>query len=265
MTLASEIRNTVVAGGELAAFWLGQAGFLLKDEEDRQFVIDPYLTDCGNQIRGFKRLSPMLLEPEELFPNYYLTTHLHFDHFDYDAIQQVAENGSPRMFGPPSCIRQMHEMGIAPERCAVLEPGASYEEAGFKITAVRADHGAMAPDAIGAVVEMGGHCLYFSGDTAFHPDWCRTIRDQFHPDTAFLSVNGAFGNMDAAEGAQAAGLLGVALAIPCHFWTFTEHGGEPQRFKDLLAEAGGCRPYCMRQGELLILPATEAGRRAKGA
>lgn len=254
MTLAAEIQNTVVASGELAVIWLGQAGFLLKDENDRQFVIDPYLSDCGNKIRGFKRISPMLLAPEELTPDYYLTTHLHFDHFDYDSIQQVAENSDSIFLGPSSCINQMYMMGIDPGRCVTLEPGACFQRDGFKLTGVDADHGDMAPDEIGAVVEMGGHCLYFSADTALHPDWCEAVRVKFHPEAAFLSINGAFGNMNADEGARAAALLGVKLAVPCHFWTFTEHGGEPQRFKDLLAE-GDCAPYCMRQGELMLLPA----------
>lgn len=48
-------------------------------------VLDPYLTECGERIRGFKRLSPMLIAPEELAVDYYVTSHLHFDHFDYDA------------------------------------------------------------------------------------------------------------------------------------------------------------------------------------
>ena len=123
----------------------------------------------------------------------------------------------------------------------------------FRITAVKADHGDMAPDAIGVILEAGGWCLYFSGDTALHTDWCEKIARTYHPDIAFLSINGAFGNMNAEEGAQAADLLGVQQAVPCHFWTFTEHGGNPQQFKDLLAQHPVCRPCCMRQGEMLVL------------
>ena len=52
-------------------------------------VLDPYLTECGERIRGFKRLSPMLIAPEELAVDYYVTSHLHFDHFDYDAIISI--------------------------------------------------------------------------------------------------------------------------------------------------------------------------------
>ena len=254
MCLTAEIEEAVISPGELGIFWLGQAGFLIKDHRDRTFVIDPYLTDCGYRIRGFKRVSPMPIRPEDFKPDYYLTTHLHFDHFDYDAIPIVAERSNARFFGPSSCTHQMHEMGIAPERCVTMELEVPYEiDPEFRITAVKADHGDMAPDAIGVILEAGGWCLYFSGDTALHTDWCEKIARTYHPDIAFLSINGAFGNMNAEEGAQAADLLGVQQAVPCHFWTFTEHGGNPQQFKDLLAQHPVCRPCCMRQGEMLVL------------
>ena len=123
---------------------------------------------------------------------------------------------------------------------------------GITITACRADHGTMAPDAIGLLVEMGGHRLYFSGDTAFHADLCKEVA-AFGPEVAALSINGAFGNMTAWEGAEAANLVGASIAIPCHFWTFTEHGGAPWVFSEFLKKIGDCEPVCMRQGEMLLL------------
>jgi len=66
MRLAEKLRRLEVFPGELAVCWLGQAGFFLKDHQGNTLVIDPYLTNCGEQIRGFKRISPVLMEPEEL-------------------------------------------------------------------------------------------------------------------------------------------------------------------------------------------------------
>ena len=74
MNPAENIRCTNVAPGELAICWLGQAGFLLKDSRENELVIDPYLSNCGERMRGFKRLSPMLLHPKDLNPDYYITT-----------------------------------------------------------------------------------------------------------------------------------------------------------------------------------------------
>ena len=65
MNLAEEIRRTQVSQGELMICWLGQAGYLLKDGHGCTLAVDPYLTNCGERIRGFKRLSPMLLPAED--------------------------------------------------------------------------------------------------------------------------------------------------------------------------------------------------------
>ena len=66
MNLAIEIMLKRVRQGEIAVFWLGQAGFLIKDSGGRTIAIDPYLTDCCERVAGFKRLSPKLISPEEL-------------------------------------------------------------------------------------------------------------------------------------------------------------------------------------------------------
>jgi L-ascorbate 6-phosphate lactonase len=115
----------------------------------------------------------------------------------------------------------------------------------------------MAPDAIGAVVEMSGQRLYFSGDTAFRPELFRRVAD-LRPSVAALSINGQFGNMNAREGAEAACLTGASVAIPCHCWTFAEHGGNPGKFCEYLQGQSLCRPLCFRQGEIQILD--RAGR-----
>jgi len=253
MSLAEKIRHLKVAPGELAICWLGQAGFLLKDSQGTELVIDPYLTNCGERLRGFKRLSPILLRPEELAPDYYIITHLHFDHFDYDAVPEVIRRTKKTLFlGPSSCQEKLRELKAPPEQRYRLDRGDIFEDEKVKIYGTLADHGTMAPDAIGAVVEMSGHRLYFSGDTAFHEKLFRQVA-ALKLDVAMLSVNGRFGNMNAEEGARAAILSGVKYAIPCHCWTFAEHGGDPGRFCELLGESRACIPLCFYQGEIQIL------------
>ena len=253
MNLAEEIRTLTVPADYLGICWRGQAGFLLKDNRGTTMVLDPYLTECGERIRGFKRLSPMLISPAELQPDYYLATHLHFDHFDYDAIPVIAERSPQTLFlGPSSCQEKLREIGIPAQRRCRLDSGECYQDDRVMVQAVPADHGSMAPDAIGVFVEFSGHKLYFSGDTAFHRKLFLEIAE-FHPDISVLSVNGAFGNMDATEGAVAAELTGAKFAIPCHFWTFAEHGGLPGEFCQQLLERGRCQPLCFRQGEIQVV------------
>ena len=111
----------------------------------------------------------------------------------------------------------------------------------------------MAPDAVGFLLEMGGHRMYFGGDTCFHEELCEKAA-AFHPDVSVLSINGRFGNMNAQEGVHAAELIGAKYSIPCHFWTFVEHGGEPDLFFAGLKDSDvTALPFW--QGEVQVLDA----------
>lgn len=253
MNLAEEIRQARVDPGELAICFLGQAGFLLKDSGGHTLAIDPYLSNCGERMRGFKRLSPMLLPPEDFTPDYYVVTHLHFDHFDYDAIPVIAKHTDKTHFlGPASCMRQLQELAISPARCSRLDRGEEYRDEAVTLQAVLADHAQMAPDAIGLLAEMGGHRLYFSGDTCFREELFREV-GAYGPEVAVLSVNGQFGNLNAQEGAKAAELIGADYAVPCHCWTFAEHEGNPGEFCRCLGQSKASIPLCFRQGEICVL------------
>lgn len=253
MKLINAIHETPVGEGELAICWLGQAGFCLKDAAGTTLMLDPYLTNCGQRMRGFKRLSPKLLEPADADPQYYVTTHTHFDHFDYDAIPVIAAESPKTCFiGPTSCIKELRKLGIGQERCIQVDRGGTYEDSSIKLRAILADHGTMAPDAIGVLLEMGGHRLYFSGDTAFHEELFQQVA-AYKPDMAFVSVNGQFGNMTGEEGARAAELCGAQYAVPCHIWTFMEHRGDPYTFCKALENSESCKARCFSQGEIQVL------------
>jgi L-ascorbate 6-phosphate lactonase len=59
------------------------------------------------------------------------------------------------------------------------------------------------------------------------------------PDLVIPVINGAYGNMDSHEAALLIRDSGAKNAIPCHFWTFMEHGGDPSSFR---AECGKLCP-----------------------
>lgn len=253
MKLLEEIRVISLQSNELAICWLGQAGFWLKDAQGNSLVLDPYFTNCGQRLRGFKRLSAQLIDPAEVAPQYYITTHTHFDHFDYDAIRVIALNAPQTLFlGPESCVAELEKLGVQEEHRCLLERGSLYTDRTVTIRAILADHGDMAPDAIGVLLEMGGHRLYFSGDTAFHEELFQTVA-RFQPEVVFLSVNGQFGNMNAEEGARAAEICGAKYTVPCHIWTFMEHQGDLCRFYNLLEESRSSLPRLFAQGEIQIL------------
>ncbi|MDO4621435.1 MAG: MBL fold metallo-hydrolase [Eubacteriales bacterium] len=252
MGLANDIASTWVNEGELAIFWLGQAGFLLKDSSGRQLVIDPYLSDYGERMRGFKRISPKLISPSDLKPDYYLISHHHFDHLDYDSVPIIASCKKTLFTAPASCVEELRKMGIREEQYIEVEPGSRLLLGDIIVDVVDADHGTMAPDAIGYIVEMGGHRIYFSCDTSYREDIFSVVKE-LHPDIAVVCINGQFGNMNAEEGAKAAAFVGADLAIPCHYWTFLEHCGcNPADFSKTMKKLDtDCKAVPMRHGECL--------------
>ncbi|MBS3969410.1 MAG: MBL fold metallo-hydrolase [Clostridia bacterium] len=254
MDLSFKIMTSNIKQNEIGIFWLGQAGFLIKDPDHNIIAVDPYLTDCGERIRGFKRLSPKLISPGDLEPDIYITTHTHFDHFDYDAIPIVSASPKTNFFGPKSCVEEYLKLGISKNRIFHLELGKEVVKNNVLLKAVHADHGEMAPDAIGLFINISNIKIYFTGDTAYSPEEMKEIVD-LEPDIIVASINGVFGNLDPENGAKLVRDVKAKVAIPCHFWTFKEHYGNPQLFEDNVKKfAPNCMVKFMFPGEMYRYP-----------
>jgi L-ascorbate 6-phosphate lactonase len=257
LRLAERIKQTQVSSGELAIFWISQAGFVYKTANDKVIYVDPYLTDSvgrlyGHLRYGFKRLTPTLIEPEEVEANLIVTTHGHGDHFDVDLMPVLAGKSQNRFAGAPDCEQLFQAAGITADRYAVLREGQRLDCDGFSITGVYADHGELAPEALGVLLQFGDIRVWQVGDTAYRPDkW----QDMFRLgiDILIPPINGAFGNLDGIEAARLAGDTTAKVVIPCHFWMFAEHNGNPAQFLEACKEhAPESQVRLMAQGELLL-------------
>jgi L-ascorbate 6-phosphate lactonase len=255
--LVERIRQTQVAPGSLAIFWISQAGFVYKTADDKIIYVDPYLTDSvgrqfGHLMYGFKRLTPTLIEPEEVEADLILTTHEHGDHFDIDLMPVLAGKPQIRFAGAPDCEQRILAAGIPVDRYAVFHAGERLDFDGFSITGVYADHGELAPDALGVLLQFGGITVWQVGDSAYRPDkWQEIFRLDI--DILIPPINGAFGNLDGVEAARLAADAEARVAIPCHFWMFAEHNGNPAQFLEACKTlAPQVRPHLMSQGELLM-------------
>lgn len=248
--LLEKTSRLVLGKGEIAVIWLGQAGFMFKDRTGTVVTVDPYLTDSCERIVGFKRLMPGILEPDELNTDILITTHSHPDHLDMDAVPAVMANPRTMLFGSVTAVQACIDAGISSERLVSMAAGDIREHCGIKIKAVFADHGELAPDALGIILDIDGIRIYFAGDTAYTPG---RMSDAINckPDIAILPINGAYGNLDGKDAAKLAADLGTGIVIPCHFWTFMEHGGDPQEFANEMKGRGlGGRVRFMTQGEV---------------
>jgi L-ascorbate 6-phosphate lactonase len=255
--LAMQIKDLRVESGSLAIFWLAQAGFVYKTPDGTVIYIDAYLSDCVHRILsqeayGFKRIMPAPLAPDEVEADLVVCTHAHPDHFDFDAIPVLAGNSHIHFVTAPDCRVELEKLGVPADRYTIIHEAETLAFGDVSLTGVFADHGDLAPEALGVIVQCGEIKVWQVGDTAYRPDrW----QDVFAAgiDVIIPPINGAYGNLDGVEAARLAHDARARVAIPCHFWMFAEHGGSPAQFLDACKElAPEVRPQLMSQGELLV-------------
>lgn len=138
------------------------------------------------------------------------------------------------------------------DRCFLLEEGKTLQFGDFSLTGVYADHGDFAPEALGVVLTVGDISIWHVGDSAYRFEMWQDMYG-LGIDIVIPPINGAFGNLDGVEAAKLAQQARAAIAIPCHFWMFAEHNGDPALFLDACKEyAPEVRPLLLTQGELFV-------------
>jgi L-ascorbate 6-phosphate lactonase len=252
-TIANPIRELQVAPGTLAIFWLAQAGFVFKNSAGGIVYVDPYLSDVVEEQFGFKRMMACPIRAEEVSAHLVVCTHEHLDHMDTGALPVIARNTAARFAGPVECVKYFREMGLGEERCLLLEEGKQIDVDGVRVAGVYADHGTLAPDALGVVLDFDGVRVYHTGDTAYRPE-CFHVAAAMRPDVLLPCINGRYGNMDSREAALLVRDLSPRLAIASHFWMFVEHGGDPAAFLESCARlAPEAKAIVMKPGECCVV------------
>ena len=202
--------------------FLGQSGYVLKTCHT-ELVIDPYLSDSVNRVAGRPRVLPIPIRPQEIHCDAVVCTHDHLDHLDPDTASYIHEG---QLF-ITTAEGRTHLEQLGKTNVNVLHVGESLIVGDCKITAVFAHH---TIEAFGLIVEAEGKVLYFSGDTLFDEQLFR-IKD-YHPDIAFLCINGRLGNMNVSEALQVAKKIGAKINIPNHYDMFASNSENPRLFSD---------------------------------
>jgi L-ascorbate 6-phosphate lactonase len=78
-------------------------------------------------------------------------------------------------------------------------------------------------------------------------DWLQPLIDR-RPDVLLPCINGRFGNLNSVEAAQLTAAVKPRVVIPCHFWMFKEHNGDPESFVQ------ACNELCPEVPVRLLTP-----------
>ena len=252
ISFASTILGTQIPAHSIGVFFLGQAGFVFKLPNGKTIALDPYFSDCCERYFGFKRLMAKIMSADDMVFDYLVVTHAHYDHFDPDSVPTLMENKKTRLFAAKDVEAECQRLNLK-ERLTFMAVGDTADLGDAKLTAVRCDHGPDTPFALGYVIEYDNKKIYIMGDTAYRPDW---LNDPFiqRPDLLILPINGAFGNLDETTSVKVIKALKPGLVIPCHYWNFAQHLGNPGAFiENMKKDCPGQSYMLMRQGESYIL------------
>jgi L-ascorbate 6-phosphate lactonase len=255
--LAELIQTTIVEPGSLGIFWIGQAGFVYKTPGGSIIYVDPYLTDFVARKYprvgyGFKRITGCPITPEEVQADLVVSTHAHEDHLDQGAVPAWLRNPRIHFVGAPDCREPYRQLGVPEDRRAILTIGQVMQFRDFRLTGVYADHGEQTPHAIGILLTVGDITVWQVGDTAYRPERWQDVF-ALGVDVIVPPINGMYGNLNGVEAARLAHDARARVVIPCHFWTFVEHGSNPLEFMQAREQlAPEVKPVLMAHGELFV-------------
>jgi L-ascorbate 6-phosphate lactonase len=246
------IRDFRVKSDEIAIWFMGQNGFVLKDCSDLLIGIDLYLTDsCAITFAHWpfrlNRQLPIFVEPEDLRIDIFVTTHSHQDHADPETIRRM-NKAKTTFIGPYDSLRIYRESGVPDSSQQLVHPGQIMD---LSATVQMQATFALPTDATdlnhtGVLLDFAnGVRFYNTGDTAYAEHLSTLLPNGV--DVCTICINGGFRNLAAGQAAAVVNAIQPRVVIPCHYDMMVNNVGSPQMFRAALELAGST-------AEFVVLP-----------
>ena len=255
--MKNRILGTCISDRQLALFYTGQEGFILKFRNS-YILADGYLTGglFGPENPGGRNyLSP--IRPEELdFIDYVFCSHDHLDHADPDTLRGIVSvNDKARFIIPAAFADHAAGYGVPEDRIIRAHEGELLSFPDFSVMPLASAHEELHTDANGDYLEMGfrfdfdGLTLYHSGDCCIYDG----LREKVgYVDIAMLPVNGRsyyklkhhlIGNMNLEEAVIFASEAKAGLFVPLHFDLFPGNSIPASWIPDAVKQYAPGMPY----------------------
>jgi L-ascorbate metabolism protein UlaG (beta-lactamase superfamily) len=199
--------------------FLGHACFEITDGGTR-VLMDPFLT--GNPKAA--------AAAADVDPTHIFLTHGHADH--YGDIVDIAKRTGAQVVALTEIAGDVGEAGV--DNVSDPNLGGTVEFDDVWVRLVPALHTSTTPNGTvsvpaGMVIGLGGKVVYHLGDTALFSD-LRLVGERDPVDVALMCIGGHY-TMDRHDAVKAAGLVGAATVIPCHYDTFPAVETDAAAFK----------------------------------
>jgi N-acyl-phosphatidylethanolamine-hydrolysing phospholipase D len=196
----NDVRADPPLDGAIRLTWIGHSSFLIQFG-GLNVLTDPVFADRVSPVRfaGPRRLVPPGVSLDALPPiHLVLQSHDHYDHFDAESIATLARRHASAVWcAPLGLAARLRALGVR----EVLERDwleAADPLPGVRVECVPARHfsGRSLTDRnstlwCGWTLSARGRCIYFVGDSAFHPDFA-AIGARSGPFDAVLMPIGAY-------------------------------------------------------------------------
>lgn len=233
MTLKEKILALNLTDSQIALFYLGQEGFLIKFRK-KYLLIDAYLTNAidvrYNKAPAECRRYPSPIVPEELnFIDWVFCSHIHDDHTDPWTISRISKSNEQTKFCIPSFFAdEVEKMGA--KNVISLDTDKTYTLCDdISVTPIPAAHETLHPcgngnyQENGFIFRFGEIQVYHAGDSTIYSGLEERVADSH---IMMLPINGrdyfrlaenCIGNMDSREAVLLASRVKPELLIPMHF------------------------------------------------
>lgn len=262
MTLKERILSSRPAEGQLALFYTGQVGFILR-YGDTFVLVDGYLSDfvdkncCSPAVQWVRRYDAPITGEELDFIDYVFCTHEHKDHADPYTLAAIAKvNRKARYFASATFASDLADYGVPREAiCPVKADEMLTLTPDITVTPIPSAHEALNTDENGNYKELGfvfsfaGIRVYHSGDCCMYDGLTERVSGC---DIAMIPINGRdyfrnrndiIGCFDSVEAATLAKEAGIGLLIPTHFDLYAVNEVNPAYFVDCLGKINPTQRY----------------------
>lgn len=258
------ILNTILNDNQIALFYLGQEGFLIK-HRNLYILIDPYLSDyvdkhCSTETLKWIRNYPAPIAASELdFIDYVLCTHAHYDHADPYTLSTLALcNSKAKFIAPIPMNETLLSYGISQDRIIGAMADEMLELDGCNITPIPSAHEELHKDENGNYMELGYKIhigqtsIYHAGDCCIYDGLVERLLDV---SVLMVPINGRsyfkryeqdiIGNMTIEEAVILAQKTKPSLLIPMHYDLYSVNCVNPAHFVDTLCSLNATQKFHM--------------------
>ena len=254
--MKQKILNTKLLPDQIALFYLGQVGFIVK-WQNKYLLIDAYLSDyvdkncCSDNVKWIRKY-PAPISAEELdFIDYVFCTHEHFDHADPETLSTLAQiNKKAKYVVSKAIIDTIVSYGVPKENIIGLSCDQRIMlEDNIAVTAIPSAHEEFHVDKngdymeVGFKVELDKISFYHAGDGCPY----KGLEERLSGcDIMMIPINGRdyyrtyvcdiIGCFNSREAVLLAKNTQVDLLIPTHFDLYDVNCVNPAEFVDYLKD-----------------------------